>query len=78
MTNATVSDANNETPRAQVVFAYPAAAPLARGVPCGLAQPTRFRRWSIVLPDFWEYPALRVLQLAIAILAIVIALATAI
>jgi hypothetical protein len=33
---------------------------------------------SIVLPDFWEYPALRVLQLAIAILAIVIALATAI
>jgi hypothetical protein len=31
-----------------------------------------------VLPDFWEYPVLRVLQLAIAILAIVIALATAI
>jgi hypothetical protein len=30
-----------------------------------------------VLPDFWEYRAVRVLQLAVALLAIVIALLTA-
>jgi hypothetical protein len=34
-------------------------------------------RWSIVLPDFWEYRAVRVLELAVALLAIVIALITA-
>ncbi|MGD2153673.1 MAG: hypothetical protein PVG79_10430 [Gemmatimonadales bacterium] len=33
-------------------------------------------RWSIVLPDFWENRTLRVLQLAVAILAIVVALLT--
>ena len=50
---------------------------LARGVPQGGAQPIRaIGRWSIVLPDFWDCPALRVLQLAIALLAIAVALIT--
>jgi hypothetical protein len=46
-------------------------------MPCEGAQPiSASGRWSIVLPDFWENRALRVLELAVALLAIVIALIT--
>lgn len=72
-----MSDPNAEVPQSGGEFAWEVAT--RPGTPhalwVGAANPC-FREVVDRMPDFWENPALRVLQLAVALLAIVIALLT--
>ena len=74
--NASVSDPNADAPHVGREFAQRAVIrPGTRHALILGAAVHAKRSWSIV-PDLWEYPAFRVLQFAVALLAIVVALLT--